>query len=184
MRIVDAQGREVAPGEDGEILGRPDRDRGIAYIAEGGPTDLPTDDAGWYHTGDVGHLDEHGILSITGRIKEMMIVGGFNVYPSEVENALRTSALVRDAVVVALPDPRMGSVPAAGIVWSAEAEALGPDARRQRLIDACAAVLERYKVPRSWFTLDEVPLSANGKVDRSRALELATIALGPTDASA
>ncbi len=183
MRIVDAEGHEVAPGEDGEILGRPDRDRGIAYIAQGGPADLPTDDEGWYHTGDVGHLDEHGILSITGRIKEMMIVGGFNVYPSEVENALRASALVRDAVVVALPDPRMGSVPAAGIVWSAEAQSLGPDARRQRLIDACAAVLERYKVPRSWFTLDEVPLSANGKVDRSRALELATIALRRTEAS-
>jgi acyl-CoA synthetase (AMP-forming)/AMP-acid ligase II len=173
MRIVDGDGREVAPGEDGEILGRPDRDRGIAYISDRGPAPLPTDDEGWYHTGDVGHVDEHGILHITGRIKEMMIVGGFNVYPSEVEHALRASELVRDVVVVPLPDERMGSVPAAGIVWGQVADGLSPERRQERLVDECRTTLERYKIPRSWFTLEEVPLSPNGKVDRGRALELA-----------
>ncbi len=174
MRIVDADGDDARPGEDGEILGRPDRDRGIAYISSAGIAPLPTDDDGWYHTGDVGHLDEHGILYITGRIKEMMIVGGFNVYPSEVEDALRGSALVRDAVVVARADDRLGAVPIAGVVWTERARDLDPEARRHALVRQCRQTLEPYKVPRAWFTLPEVPLTANGKLDRRRAAEMAS----------
>ena len=104
---------------------------------------------GWYHTGDVGHLDEHGILYITGRLKEMMIVGGFNVYPAEVEDALRASKLVQDAVVVGLPDERLGDLPAAALVWEpgkvrdlAEPEALA------QVIAHVRAQLAAYKVPR------------------------------------
>jgi acyl-CoA synthetase (AMP-forming)/AMP-acid ligase II len=128
------------------------------------------DDDGWFATGDVGRLDD-GILYITGRVQEKIIVGGFNVYPAEVEDAARRSPLVRDAVVVGVPDDRLGEIPVAGIVWEGEAD---PDG----LVAEMRADLASYKVPRRVFTLDAVPLTPRDKVDRKRAVELAREALG------
>jgi acyl-CoA synthetase (AMP-forming)/AMP-acid ligase II len=175
LRIVGPDGSDVAPGEEGELLGRPDASRAGRYLTEDGTEPLPVDDAGWYHTGDVGRLDEHGILYVTGRLKEMMIVGGFNVFPAEVEDALRQSELVRDAVVVPVPDDRLGEVPIAGVVWSGKG---APDvwARVAELTAEARALLAPYKVPRQWFTLEEVPLTGNGKLDRRRASELGAVA--------
>jgi long-chain acyl-CoA synthetase len=175
LRIVGADGRDVAPGEEGEILGRPDPSRAGRYLTESGTEPLPVDADGWYHTGDVGRLDEHGILYVTGRLKEMMIVGGFNVFPAEVEDALRQSSLVEDAVVVPVPDDRLGEVPIAGIVWSPGSA--GRDASTAALAAECRSRLAPYKVPRQWFTLDAVPLTANGKLDRRRAAELGAAVL-------
>jgi acyl-CoA synthetase (AMP-forming)/AMP-acid ligase II len=169
LRIVGPDGTDVAPGEEGEILGRPAR--AGRYLTEAGTESLPVDADGWYHTGDVGRLDEHGILYVTGRLKEMMIVGGFNVFPAEVEDALRQSALVRDAVVVPMPDDRLGEVPVAGVVWSGAGPA-DVEARTAALAAECRHLLAAYKVPRQWFTLEEVPLTGNGKLDRRRAAEL------------
>ncbi len=169
VRIVDADGHDVPPGGEGEILGRPDPERSGRYLTTEGDEGLPVDADGWYHTGDVGRLDEHGILYVTGRLKEMLIVGGFNVFPAEVEDALRRSPLVQDAVVVALPDDRLGEVPVAGIVWSGHA----PGEASAHLADELRTHLEPYKIPRRWFTLDELPLTPNGKLDRRRAAELA-----------
>ena len=171
VRIVDASGADVAAGSEGEILGRPDPARAGRYLTASGPESLPVDADGWYHTGDLGRIDEHGILYVTGRLKEMMIVGGFNVFPAEVEDALRRSDLVHDAVVVPAPDDRLGEVPVAGIVW---ADAMTDDlAERTALVAAeCRSLLAAYKVPRRWFTLDAVPLTPNGKLDRRRAAEL------------
>jgi len=169
VRIVDGDGTDVTPGSEGEILGRPDPDRTGRYLTALGNEALPVDADGWYHTGDVGRVDEHGILYVTGRLKEMMIVGGFNVFPAEVEDALRRSGGVRDAVVVALPDDRLGEIPVAGIVWSDEP---ARDATA-RLEAELRARLEPYKVPRRWFALDALPLTANGKLDRRLAAELA-----------
>jgi len=173
VRIVDQQGRDLPAGGDGEILGRPDRAAGARYLTSSGQEPLPVDADGWYHTGDVGHLDEHGILYITGRLKEMMIVGGFNVYPAEVEDALRASRLVQDAVVVPVPDDRLGEVPIAGIVWSDPGDA---EATFSRLEAECRQRLEAYKVPRRWFAVDRLPLTPNGKLDRRRAAELGSAA--------
>jgi acyl-CoA synthetase (AMP-forming)/AMP-acid ligase II len=173
VRIVGEDGADVAPGGEGEILGRPTR--AGRYLTEAGTEQLPVDADGWYHTGDVGRLDEHGILYVTGRLKEMMIVGGFNVFPAEVEDALRQSPLVRDAVVVALPDDRLGEVPVAGIVWSGAAR---DDVAA--LESECRARLAPYKVPREWFALEALPLTGNGKLDRRRAAELAAARLGAT----
>ncbi|HZQ57585.1 MAG TPA: class I adenylate-forming enzyme family protein [Acidimicrobiales bacterium] len=176
LRIVGPDGRDVAPGDEGEILGRPDPSRAGRYLTEDGTEPLPVDADGWYHTGDVGRVDEHGILYVTGRLKEMLIVGGFNVFPAEVEDALRQSELVRDAVVVPVPDDRLGEVPIAGVVWSGK----GPvtvDARLAELTAEARRLLAPYKVPRQWFTLEEVPLTANGKLDRRRAAELGAVAL-------
>jgi long-chain acyl-CoA synthetase len=172
-RIIRPDGTDVSPGEDGEILGRPDQ---LRVVTSAGESRLPLDAEGWYHTGDIGHVDANRILYITGRIKEMLIVGGFNVYPVEVEDALRRSSLVRDAVVVALPDERLGEIPVAGIVWEPSAIAEIPDvhARLQRLAAETRALIEAYKLPRRWFSSDAVALTPNGKVDRRAAVSQAS----------
>lgn len=173
VRIVDSSGGEVPAGVDGEILGKPDAASSPRYLTSDGASPLPVDGEGWYHTGDVGHLDEHGILYVTGRLKEMMIVGGFNVYPGEVEDVIRQSPLVRDAVVVPLPDDRLGEVPVAGVVLHAKGDAPGA-----ALDELCRQRLEAYKVPRRWFWLEELPLTPNGKLDRRNAAAMAAVLAG------
>ncbi len=167
VRIVDPSGEDVAVGQDGEIIGRPDLSRTSRYIDAEGGSSLPLDSEGWYHTGDIGRIDEYGILYITGRIKEMFVVGGFNVFPVEIEEALRASTLVSDAVVVSVADERLGEVPVAGIVWR---DATCRGSRFDRGIAQLATELREqlapYKVPRHWLSLAAVPLNANGKVDR------------------
>jgi acyl-CoA synthetase (AMP-forming)/AMP-acid ligase II len=153
------------PAGEGEILVRTD-EASTEFI---GGAPVPVDEDGWFATGDVGRIDD-GILYITGRVQEKIIVGGFNVYPAEVEDAARRSALVRDAVVVGLPDDRLGERPVAGIVWEGE-----PD--EPALIGALRETLAPYKVPRALFPLDAVPLTARDKIDRQRAAELARAAL-------
>jgi acyl-CoA synthetase (AMP-forming)/AMP-acid ligase II len=154
------------PPDEGEILVRT---AGAPEEFVGGEK-APIDDEGWFATGDVGRIDD-GILYITGRALEKIIVGGFNVYPAEVEEVLRASPLVEDAVVVGLPEERLGERPVAGVVWASEpAEA--------ELTLETRAHLAHYKVPRAYFALDAVPLTARGKIDRRRAAELAQSALG------
>jgi acyl-CoA synthetase (AMP-forming)/AMP-acid ligase II len=154
------------PMGEGEILVR--TDEATSEFIGGQP--VPRDAHGWFATGDVGRIDDE-ILYITGRVQEKIIVGGFNVYPAEVEDALRRSVLVRDAVVVGLPDERLGELPVAGVVWVSEP---GPDA----LLAELRSDLPHYKVPRALFPLDAVPLTARDKVDRRHALQLAQDALG------
>lgn len=170
-RIVRLDGTEVESGEIGELVGRPDQ---VRTITSAGESKLPVDDEGWYHTGDLGRLDSFGVLYITGRIKEMLIVGGFNVYPAEVEDVLRQSELVRDAIVVGLPDERLGEIPVAGIVWdSACRDATEERARWRHLGSQLRESLEPYKVPRRWFSIGEIPLTPNGKPDRKEGTHLA-----------
>ena len=175
-RIVDLKGKDVAPGEEGELLGRPKP--GPASHAHGNVSGPVPDAEGWVHTGDLARIDSHGILYITGRIKEMMIVGGFNVYPVEVEDALSHAAQIREVVVVAMPDERLGEVPVAGIVW---ANTVKEDERAQAwhaIASAARQKLEAYKVPRRWFALTELPRNQMGKVDRNEAVKLAFQFLG------
>ncbi len=142
------------PGE-GEILVRTDEASTIFL----GSVPVPVDDEGWFATGDVGRMDD-GILYVTGRVQEKIIVGGFNVYPAEVEDAIRRSSLVDDAVVVGLADDRLGERPVAGIVWAGE-----PDERA--LLAELRCWLAPYKVPRSTFRMDAIPLTPRDKVDRT-----------------
>jgi acyl-CoA synthetase (AMP-forming)/AMP-acid ligase II len=169
-RIVDAFGNDVAVGEEGEILGRPNQ---RTILTAEGESNLPVDEEGWYHTGDGGRVDEHGILYLIGRLKEMMIVGGFNVFPAEVEDAMRESPSVRDTVVVSIPDERLGEIPVAGIVWEPEAEDETDVERIRGLISEVRSRLAAYKVPRRWFSIVQVPLTPNGKVDRLAAVRAA-----------
>ena len=155
------------PSGEGEILVRTD-EASREFI---GGERVPIDDEGWFATGDVGRIDDE-ILYITGRLQEKIIVGGFNVYPAEVEDAARLSPLVRDAVVVGFPDERLGEVPVAGVVWNGEPA-------EQALIHELRNRLAHYKVPRTLFAIDAVPLTSREKVDRRRAAELARAALEP-----
>lgn len=162
-RIVNPAGADAAAGEEGEILGKP----GTISMPEAGITPLSLDADGWYHTGDLGRIDEHGILYITGRVKDMLIVGGFNVQPAEVEDALRKSPLVRDALVVGLPDERLGDIPVAALVWEPdEVRHLAEPEALTQVIAATRGQLAAYKVPRRWLTVGHIPLTPNMKPDR------------------
>lgn len=162
IRPLDDEDR---PAGEGEILVRC-KDMPAEFV---GGAVVPVDADGFFATGDIGRLDD-GILYITGRAQEKIIVGGFNVYPAEVEDAARRSRLVKDAVVVGVPDDRLGERPVAGIVWAGQPAAAA-------LLAELRASMAHYKVPRELFALDAVPLTPRDKVDRRRAAELARAAL-------
>jgi long-chain acyl-CoA synthetase len=164
-------GIACSSGEDGEIFVR-SMEMPTEFV---GGAPVPVDEHGWFATGDVGHFDEHEILYITGRAQEKLIVGGFNVYPAEVEDMVRQSAGVLDAVVVGLADERLGEIPVVGVVWSGE-----PDG--ERVLSEVRERLAHYKVPRFVFSLDEIPLTPREKVDRPSAIALAQAALQLRDA--
>jgi acyl-CoA synthetase (AMP-forming)/AMP-acid ligase II len=162
LRITDDRDRPVPRGEEGEIQVR-SKDVAIPVTS----SSLSFTDDGFVRTGDVGKVDGDGYLWITGRLVEKMVVGGFNVFPAEIEEVLRRADSVADAVVVGLADDRLGERPVAGVVWHGEHdhEALERYARSH---------LAAYKVPRDWFDLGSVPLTDRGKVDRRAVLSLAT----------
>jgi acyl-CoA synthetase (AMP-forming)/AMP-acid ligase II len=161
MKCVDREGCTVAPGTDGEIWYR-----GFNVMqhyfnnAEATAEAFTTD--GWLRTGDVGVMDADGYVRITGRIKEMFIVGGFNCYPAEIENILCSMPGVARAAVIGIPDARMGEVARAFLVKVAGAALDEPG-----VIDWARANMANYKVPRSVVFLDELPMNAGGKVDKA-----------------
>jgi len=118
---------------------------------------------GWMHTGDLGKVDEQGFFHIVGRRKELVIVGGFNVYPLEVEAALRALPGVAEAAVVGLPDPDLGEVVAAAVV-----PLPGVHLEPQPLLAALRLQLSAYKLPRQLHIMQELPLNAMGKVQKHR----------------
>lgn len=154
---IEQDGIPVEPGADGEIVVQTPNMR-TEFLGGNGPAVID----GWLHTGDIGHLDDEGYLFVTGRTLEKLVVGGLNVYPAEVEEAMRESPLVDNAVLVGIPDERLGEVPVAGVVW---AGAPDPGALLEGLRDRLA----HYKVPRLFFDLPAVPLTPRGKVDRRTA---------------
>jgi fatty-acyl-CoA synthase len=115
---------------------------------------------GWLLTGDIAERDDEGYYRIRGRAKDMFISGGENVYPAEVEGVLHAHPAVRDAVVVGVPDERWGEVGLAYVV-------LGRDASDEELADFCRGRLARYKVPKRFHRLAELPRSAMNKVVKS-----------------
>ncbi|SEG93704.1 Acyl-CoA synthetase (AMP-forming)/AMP-acid ligase II [Thermomonospora echinospora] len=159
LRLVSViDGADAPPGEDGEILVR-GRNVMLGYFEDEEATRAVIDPAGWLHTGDVGRLDEHGCLKITDRLKDMFTVGGFNVYPAEVENVLAAHPDVSEAAVVARPDPRMGSVATAYVVARP-----GAMADADALIAHCRARLAGFKTPREVVFVEVLPRNASGKI--------------------
>ena len=116
---------------------------------------------GWYHTGDMGYLDEQGFLFLTDRKSDMIITGGENVYPSEVENVLHTHSAVHECAVVATPSAEWGETVYAAIVLRP-----GAAATAEELIDHCKLTLARYKCPKAVTFVDSMPKTAIGKISR------------------
>lgn len=131
----------------------------LGYLDDPEATAKAIDDQGWLHTGDVGVLDADGNLTITDRLKDMYICGGFNVYPAEIEHCLAELRGVRDAAVIGVPDERLGEVGRAFVVLGEAAALTDAD-----VIAHCKARLANYKVPRSVRFVAALPRNASGKV--------------------
>jgi long-chain acyl-CoA synthetase len=160
VRVVDPEDAsiDVGPGRPGELLVHgPQVFAG--YWQRPADTAATLLDGGWIRTGDIVVMDEDGFLTVVDRIKELIITGGFNVYPSEVEDALRHIPGVRDAAAVGLPDGSGGERVVAAVVPEAGVR-LDPEEVRA----ASRERLTGYKVPRQIFVLDELPRSVIGKV--------------------
>jgi acyl-CoA synthetase (AMP-forming)/AMP-acid ligase II len=161
VRVLDDAGREVPIGAAGEIVVR-SNSMFRGYWHDEAASEATLRD-GWCHTGDVGRLDERGLLYLVDRKKDVIISGGENIYSPEVENVISAADGVAACAVVGVPDDRWGEavcavvVPAAGYVLTLEA--LQDDVRQR---------LARYKVPRRLVLLAELPMLASGKVDKKR----------------
>lgn len=165
-RIVDpATGRTAALGESGEICAR-GFNQLIEYYRDPENTARAVDPDGWLHLGDLGSMDHRGMITLTGRLKDLIIRGGENIAPAEIENCLVTHPAVLDASVVGLPDERWGEV----VVAAVRLRSALPDAEAE-LIEHARARLARFKVPSRVVVLAEFPLTPSGKVQKFRLRE-------------
>jgi fatty-acyl-CoA synthase len=156
-RIVDEQGREAKPGTAGEVLVR-----GPNVFFEYWGNEAATSDVlrnGWYHTGDIGTRDADGYFYIHDRKKNMIISGGENIYPAEVERVLHDHPEVAEAAVIGRPDPKWQEVPVAYVVRRS-----GCACDAEKLIAFLGEQLARFKVPREIVFVDTLPRNALGKV--------------------
>jgi acyl-CoA synthetase (AMP-forming)/AMP-acid ligase II len=164
VRVVDLNGRDVGPSQEGELIVR-------------GPNVMPgyhnkPDEtrnalrAGWYHTGDLAKSDENGFLTITGRLKELIIRGGQNIAPAEIEEVVNTFAAVLDCAVVGIPHEHLGEVPALFVVPRP-----GNTVENEALLAHCRAHLSAYKVPHTVRLIAEIPRTGSGKIIRYKLRE-------------
>lgn len=161
VRIGDAEGTPQPAGRDGRILVRGFHVM-LGYLDDPAATAAAVDAEGWLDTGDIGHLDPRGNLVITGRSKDLFVVGGFNVYPAEVEQVLAAHDAVAEAAVVGVPDARLGEVGRAFVTVRP-----GTGAAPDDLIAHCRERIANFKVPREVVVLGSLPRNATGKVDKA-----------------
>ncbi len=157
IRIVDERESEVPRGTIGEILVRgPQLMRGYWNLPEASAEALR---GGWMHTGDAAIMDDEGFVYIQDRVKDMIVSGGENVYPREIEDVLFQHPAVADAAVIGVPDTQFGEAVKAVVVLRA-----GASATEAELVDHCRAKLAGYKRPRSVDFIAELPRNPSGKV--------------------
>jgi len=162
VRILAAGGSEVEIGSTGQVvISGPNVMRG--YLGRPDETEMAVVD-GWLMTGDLGHLDTDGYLSIDGRVKDMIIRGGENIYPREIEDVLASHPDVVNVAVLGRPDPTWGEVVAAFVTISTQAQ--GTEGVTEGLLAWCAKRLAPYKRPVSIAVLPDMPLNAMGKIDK------------------
>ncbi|MEL6982241.1 MAG: AMP-binding protein [Actinomycetota bacterium] len=162
-RIVDDDGVDCLVGDPGELWVRGDMVFPGYWRGDRGPDRAPLTEDGWLRTGDLAAVDEQGHLSIVGRIKDLIIVSGFNVYPGEVESVLVQHPDVADAGVVGEPSPATGEAVVAFVVPAA-GRAIDEDG----LIEHCRSELARYKVPNRIVVAPDLPIGPTGKLQRVR----------------
>jgi HIP---CoA ligase len=175
LRVVDEQGADVPRGTQGELLVR-GYNVTAGYWQEPERTAEVIDADGWLHTGDIVTMDEQDNVRVTDRKKDMIIVGGFNVYPAEVERILARHPGVEAIAVVAAPDDRMGEVPVAFVVP-------GPGFDVDAFTAWAREAITGFKVPRRVVVVDELPRNASQKVLKNRLREQARALAEPSVAS-
>jgi fatty-acyl-CoA synthase len=180
VKVVDPVTRlEVPRGVAGELCTR-GYSVMLGYWEDSDNTAKALDSAGWMHTGDLAVMDADGYVNISGRIKDMVIRGGENVYPREVEEFLYTHADIADVQVIGVPDERYGEELMAWVVLKPGAEPLTADALRS----FCEGRLAHYKIPRYVHCVDGFPMTVTGKVRKVEMREAAVQILGLQDVAA
>jgi acyl-CoA synthetase (AMP-forming)/AMP-acid ligase II len=154
---MDEQNRILETGATGEICVRGDLVMKGYYKAPEKTAETIID--GWLHTGDIGHLDAEGFLYVTDRKKDMLITGGFNVYPSEVEQVIWAHPAVQDCAVIGVPDPQWGEAVKAVVELNP-----GQSVTAEALIALCKEKLGSVKAPKSVEFMAALPRSTVGKV--------------------
>ncbi|MCW5732173.1 MAG: fatty acid--CoA ligase, partial [Alphaproteobacteria bacterium] len=157
LRIVDAAGKDLPPGEVGEVICRsPQVMKGYWNLADATARAIRD---GWFHTGDAGYMDEDGYLYIYDRVKDMIVSGGENIYPAEVESAIFSHPAIADAAVIGVPDEKWGEAVKAVVV-------LRPDARleAEELISFLRGRIAGFKVPKSVDFVGVLPRNPSGKL--------------------
>jgi fatty-acyl-CoA synthase len=160
VTIFDDNGHHQPPGTTGEICVR-----GPGVFAGYHDNPEATEKAtahGWFHTGDLGHMDERGFVYITGRASDMYISGGSNIYPREVEEKILTHPSIGEVAVLGVPDPFWGEV---GIAVCVAREGAGPVTEAE-MAGFLAPKVSRYKMPKRFFFWDALPKSGYGKVPK------------------
>jgi len=165
VRIVDLNGHDVAPNQEGELIVR-----GPCVMP--GYHNKPEETCaalrdGWYHTGDLAKSDDNGFITITGRLKELIIRGGQNIAPAEIEEAANTFAAVLDCAVVGIGHEHLGEVPALFVVPRP-----GHAFDSEALLAHCRTQLSAYKVPHIVQIITEIPRTGSGKIIRYKLREL------------
>jgi len=171
LKIVDTEtGRTVPRGETGELCFR-------GYMVMAGYDNMPEataeaiDDRGWLHSGDLGTMDEEGYVRITGRCKNMIIRGGENLYPREIEEFLHTIDIISDVEVCGVPDEKLGEELLACVRLNGAAAANPPSPAEFR--ELCKGKVAHFKIPRYWKVMEEYPMTATGKVQKFKLVEMA-----------
>ena len=179
IKIVDPNNGQVVPrGQSGELCTR-GYSVMLGYWNNPEATDQAIDAARWMHTGDLATMDEEGYLNIVGRIKDMIIRGGENVYPREIEEFLYTHPEVSDVQVIGVPSPRYGEEVMAWVKLR-EGSRLSDD----DLVAFCRGKIATFKIPRYWKFVDGFPMTVTGKIQKFKMREIAVEELGLEKAAA
>lgn len=157
VRVVDVYGNDQPPGEPGEIIARGPNIMQGYWNQEHATKETLVD--GWLHSGDIGYLDEENYLYIIDRKKDMILSGGENVYPMEIETVIGDIPGIAETSVVGIPDEKWGEIPKAYVV-----PIPGKELQAQEILNYCREKLAGYKVPRQIQIIDELPRNASGKV--------------------
>ena len=173
VKIVDADTGAVVPrGQRGELCTR-GYSVMLGYWNNPQATATAIDAAGWMHTGDLATLDAEGYVNIVGRIKDMIIRGGENVYPREIEEFLHTHPGVSEAQVIGVPSEKYGEEVMAWVKCKPGAQLTG-----QELSAYCTGKISTFKIPRHWKFVDGFPMTVTGKVQKFRMREISEQELG------
>jgi fatty-acyl-CoA synthase len=167
LRVVDDNDQDVQPGRTGEVITRgPHVMKGYLNLPEANQESFKN---GWFHTGDIARIDEEGFITIAGRKKDMIISGGENIYPREIELVLNTHPKIRETTVFGIPDEKWGESVCAAVILKPNETLL-----EEEIITYCKENLASYKKPRKVIFCQSFPRNTTGKVIKEKMKEIAS----------